>query len=316
VVVPLALLFAAMAFSMFGAFELALPPGLQARLSRVGGSGFRGAFLMGLVGGLIAAPCTGPPLAGILAYVATTRNAIMGFLLLATYATGIGLPFWAIAGWSMQLPKSGRWMEGVKTVFGIALLTAALYYLKNVVPTLRSFSGASSTFLFAVLAAVVLGLAMGAINLSFHAAPRERARKAVGIALVVAGAFGATNYLLAPAAHLAWLRSETDAVATARAGGKPLLIDFSANWCLPCQELEANVFSNPTVTKALDQFTLLKVDLSVDDGDDSIAVLRKKYHVDTLPAVRLVSPDGEVLASVDALITVPDFLQLLDKARS
>jgi thiol:disulfide interchange protein DsbD len=107
VVVPLALFFFAMAASMFGAFDLALPSGLQQRLARVGGRGFLGAFLMGLVGGLIAAPCTGPPLAGILAYVATTRDALRGFLLLATYAAGIGVPFWAIAGFSLHLPRSG-----------------------------------------------------------------------------------------------------------------------------------------------------------------------------------------------------------------
>src|SRR5687767_9193013 len=141
VIVPLAMLFVALAASMFGAFELALPMGLQQRLARVGGRGFAGAFLMGLVGGLIAAPCTGPPLAGMLAYVATTRDALSGFFLLATYAVGIGVPFWIIAGFSMQLPKSGRWMETVKSVFGIALLVAALYYLKNVVPALGELTG-------------------------------------------------------------------------------------------------------------------------------------------------------------------------------
>src|SRR5262245_26034028 len=124
VVWPLAIFFFAMGLSMFGAFEVSLPSGLQQRLSKVGGRGFGGAFLMGLVGGLIAAPCTGPPLAGILAYVATTRDAVQGFALLATYAAGIGVPFWAIAGFSMQLPRSGRWMEAVKSVFGIALFVA------------------------------------------------------------------------------------------------------------------------------------------------------------------------------------------------
>ena len=116
VIVPLALFFAAMAASMFGAFELNVPPALQARLSRVGGRGVLGAFLMGVVGGIIAAPCTGPPLAGILAYVATTRDALYGFTLLATYAIGIGVPFWAIAGFSLTLPRSGAWMESVKSL--------------------------------------------------------------------------------------------------------------------------------------------------------------------------------------------------------
>src|SRR5512141_1561565 len=163
VVVPLALFFFAMAASMFGAFDLALPSGLQARLSQVGGRGFLGAFLMGLVGGLIAAPCTGPPLAGILAYVATTRDAVHGFLLLATYAAGIGVPFWAIAGFSMQLPKSGPWMNAVKSIFGIALLVAGLYYLRPVLPVLTRLGGRSPGFAVATLGAVAAGLALGAV---------------------------------------------------------------------------------------------------------------------------------------------------------
>src|SRR3954452_16961188 len=133
VIVPLAVFFVLMGLLMFGAFELALPSGLQNRLSRVGGKGFGGAFLMGLVGGIIAAPCTGPPLASLLAYVATTRNAPWGFALLATYGAGVGLPFWLLAGFSMSLPKPGAWMEWIKSIFGVALFAAALYYLKNVI---------------------------------------------------------------------------------------------------------------------------------------------------------------------------------------
>src|SRR4051812_32248499 len=164
VIVPLAVFFVLMGLSMFGAFELALPTGLQNRLARVGGKGFGGAFLMGLVGGIIAAPCTGPPLAGILAYVATTRDAVFGFGLLATYAGGIGIPFWAIAGFSMSLPRSGRWMESVKSVLGIALLVAALYYLKNVVPALSRFTGTHGSFVAACVGAVLVGLLVGAVH--------------------------------------------------------------------------------------------------------------------------------------------------------
>src|SRR3569832_938167 len=146
VVVPLVLLFVAMAASMFGAFELNLPPALQARLSAVGGSGPAGAFAMGLVAGLIAAPCTGPPLAGILAYVSTTRDAARGFTLLATYAAGIGIPFWGIAGLSMSLPRPGAWMENVKSVFGIVMLAPAFYFLRPFVPSAGPLAAPASWF--------------------------------------------------------------------------------------------------------------------------------------------------------------------------
>jgi len=316
VIVPLALFFAAMAASMFGAFELALPSGLQQRLSHVGGRSPGGVFLMGMVGGLIAAPCTGPPLAGILAFVATTRDAFQGFFLLATYAVGIGVPFWAIAGFSMQLPRSGGWMEHVKSVFGIALLVAALYYLKNVVPALAHFTGRSSAFLGVAVGLVVLGLGLGAIHLSFHDVWARRLRKALGVALAVVGLFAITNFVLTPKVEIAWLRSEAEAVRQAQAKGQPLLIDFMADWCLPCKEMDLKVFSHPEVVEELASFTLLRVDLSREDDDPNLGLIKTKYQVNTLPAVRAVSSDARILQRFDTLVEVPAFLQGLALAKA
>ena len=308
VVVPLALFFFAMAASMFGAFDLALPPSLQGRLSRVGGRGLVGAFLMGLVGGVIAAPCTGPPLAGILAFVATTRDAGLGFLLLATYAAGIGVPFWAIAGFSLQLPKSGPWMNAVKSVFGVALVLAGLYFLRPIVPALARLGSRSTTFLVATLAAAVLGLGLGAIHLSFGGGAGKAVRKALGLALAVAGLFGFINYLLTPAIHLEWLRDEPTAVAAAREQGKPLLVDFMADWCLPCQEMDVKVFGRKDLEPTLAEFILLRIDLSREDENESLGAVKAKYRVDTLPAIRFATPDGRVLAEINKLVSWQEFV--------
>src|SRR6266536_2508957 len=129
-----AALFLAMAASMFGAFELQLPSSLQARLSAVGGAGYAGALAMGLVAGLIAAPCTGPVLAAALAFVATKGSVVYGVAIMFAYALGIGLLFFVLGAFSISLPKSGPWMDTVKSVFGIALLAMALVYLRDLFP--------------------------------------------------------------------------------------------------------------------------------------------------------------------------------------
>jgi thiol:disulfide interchange protein DsbD len=305
-----------MGLSMFGAFEVALPSGLQGRLSRVGGRGFVGAFGMGLVAGIIAAPCTGPPLASLLAFVATTRNASWGFLLLATYGVGVGLPFWLLAGFSMSLPRPGRWMEWVKSVFGIALFAAALYYLKNVVPALARFGSGSSRFAFEMAALVLVGVGLGAVNASFHGSTTERVRKALAVGLATVGIFGATNYVLAPKGDvkLAWLSDEPTAVAAAHTAGRPLLVDFAASWCLPCREFELKVFSRPEVATALQRFTLLRVDVTREDDDPSLPIIKRKYGADTLPAIRILSSEGAVVAKTDTFIPAEEFLTLLSRA--
>jgi thiol:disulfide interchange protein DsbD len=305
-----------MGLSMFGAFEVALPSGLQGRLSRVGGRGLVGAFAMGLVAGIIAAPCTGPPLASLLAYVATTRNASWGFLLLATYGAGVGLPFWLLAGFSMSLPRPGRWMEWVKSVFGIALFAAALYYLKNVVPALARFGSGTTRFAVEMAALVLVGVGLGAVHASFHGGAAERVRKALAVGLTTIGLFGATNYLLAPMGdvELAWLSDEPTAVAAARAAGRPLLVDFAASWCLPCREFEVKVFSRPEVAAELQRFTLLRVDLTREDDDPTLGIIKHKYGADTLPAIRILSRDGTLVAKTDTLVPPDQFLGLLARA--
>jgi thiol:disulfide interchange protein DsbD len=309
VVVPLALFFAAMGLSMFGAFEIALPSGLQTRLARVGGRGFGGALLMGMVGGVIAAPCTGPPLLGLMAYVATTRDAAWGFATLAMYGVGVGLPLWLLAAFSASMPRPGAWMDWIKSFFGIVLFVAALYYLKNVIPALAHFTSPSPRFAISMAAVVAGGLALGAIHGTFYGSLYEKLRKGLGIGLVTVGLLGGINYLFTPKGdiQLAWHSDENAALADARTAGRPMLVDFSADWCTPCKELDVKVFAKREVAEVMTKFTLLRVDMSRANDEPALGELSRRYDAETLPAVRVVSPEGKVLAKVvDGDLPHPD----------
>jgi thiol:disulfide interchange protein DsbD len=318
VVAPLALTFLAMAASMFGAFELSLPSGLQTRLSTVGGKGFAGAFLMGLVGGIIAAPCTGPVLASILAYVATTRSVALGGSLLFTYAIGMGVLFFVVAAFASALPKSGRWMETVKSVFGVVMIVAALYFLRNVIPPLGKFGEHSTRFVAISGILLLIGVATGGLGLSFHGTSVERLRKGLGVALIVGGGYGLVAWVMAvpaPAeAHapeLRWIKGAETGVAAAKAGNKPAFLDFYADWCLPCKEMEVKVFHQPEVATELQRFELVKVDCTQGDDDPAVTATQKQYGANTLPTLVMIGSDGQVQKKIDHLVEKEEFLQAL-----
>jgi thioredoxin:protein disulfide reductase len=314
IVVPLALIFVAMAASMFGAFELSLPTGLQTRLSTVGGKGFAGAFLMGLVGGIIAAPCTGPVLASILAYVATTRSVALGGGLLFTYAIGMGVLFFVVAAFASSLPRSGRWMETVKSVLGVVMIGAALYFLRNVWPTLASFGTHTLRFVLASGLLVLVGIAAGGLSLSFHGAAREKLRKALGIALIVGGGFGVIAWFMATpaeAAELKWIRGESEGVAAAKAAQKPAFLDFYADWCLPCKELDIKTFHQPEVSAEFQRFQLVKVDCTKGDDDPAVMATQSRYGAATLPTLVMIGSDGQIAKKIDHFVGKDELLAAL-----
>jgi thiol:disulfide interchange protein DsbD len=287
-----AIVFLALAASMFGAFDFVLPSSLNNKLAELGGVGYGGAFLIGAVSGLIAAPCTGPVLTGILIWIGKTKSASLGAAALFAFSLGLGLPFWLVGTFAVSLPKGGAWMVAVKSIFGIVLCVAALYFLKGAVPAVAHFSFAGTGFLVTAAVLVAVGLALGAVHLTFEkGATGVAIRKASGIAASVAGLFLLVGWLEAPRGKLSWEPSEEIARTRAETERRPMLVDFTAEWCGACKELSRITFSDPTVMAEAQRFVAVKVDATNED-DAAVDRVKDRYRVVGLPTVVLLGSDG------------------------
>jgi thiol:disulfide interchange protein DsbD len=308
----MALFLFALAASMFGAFDLSLPASLGVRLGGLGGAGYGHAFGMGLAAGVVAAPCTGPVLAGVLAFVATQRSVALGFWMLFSYAVGMGTLFFVIGVTSLKLPRSGPWMEAVKSLFGVALVATGVGLLLPLLPKPHPLPLATAP-LSALTA--LLGFAAvlaGGLSLSFHAARREQLQKAAALlvlALAVGLRFGwlgepRNAHAAGPAREIAWLHDEQAAIAQSRASGKPIVADFFAEWCAACKELDLHTWNDPEVAREVaEKFVPLKVDAT--DQTPEIDRLTSKYAVPGLPTVLMFACKDEPRPPPGAQCAVP-----------
>jgi thiol:disulfide interchange protein DsbD len=312
---------------MLGLFELQVPAALATRLQAVGGRGVLGLLLMGMVSGLVASPCVAAPLAGILTFVAVTGNAVTGFLLLFAFSWGMGLLL-IVAGTSAgalkALPKSGEWMVGVKHLFGFVLLGAAAYFVRTLLPELVYY-------LVQAALLIAAGVALGALE-SLPPSPGAilRAKRALAIVLVVLGCYVTVGTLhargillprpLAPAAvapaasppaEIRWQSDIKQAFALAQRERRLVLLDFRADWCAACLEMEERVYPDPRVVQAVSRFVPLRVDMT--DAGKEAEALGEKYQVAGLPAVVIARPTGELVTSVLGALETGDLLEFLRK---
>jgi len=334
VVTGLSLFLLVLASSMFGAFELALPSSWATKLNSVGGAGVAGAFLMGSASGFLAAPCTGPVLTGLLAFVAKTQSALIGSSFLFIYALGIGVPFFVLGVFTVRLPKGGVWMEWVKSVLGVMLVALAFNYLKDAFPALRnaldlavtSLGQGRGTALAAALTTV--GILLGAVHLSFKEGARQFVLKGLGVALVVlalvlrGGALNASgdeksltwHYRLPENPPTVALTSLEAKLAQARAAGKPVMIDFFAEWCAACKELDRETYVAPDVIHEASRFVNIKVDAT---NEEAVEGLYEKFSIQGLPTVAFVSSEGQILKDpkVTGFLDPKQFLTQLRKVK-
>lgn len=337
----LTLFFLAMGASMLGLFEIQMPPALASRLQgKAGRGGYLGAFLLGVVTGVVASPCGSPVLFSVLTLATQSGQEMVGMMLLFAYALGIGMLFLVLGtfpAFLRAMPKSGSWMEDVRIFLGLLLIAVAVGYYGGLllpavahraVVALSSLAGV--VFLWhhvskrveqvalkrfwigmsALLAAVAVWAGVGV----FVAPAPEVASRESDVAKVPpvkapaaqtaeqpsqAGASQtsptiASSVSAAPSAegHEDWLTDEADALRRAKQEGKPVIIDFRADWCAACKELEKKTFPHPAVAPLLSSFIKVKIDATEETEEN--AALRQKYGALALPTVVFIRPDGSV----------------------
>ncbi len=305
-----AVLLAVLSLSMFGFYELQMPLSLQNRLNhfsqRFKGGQSLSVFVMGGLSALIVGPCVAAPLAGALVYISQTRDVVLGATALFSMAVGMSVPL-LLVGLSAGalLPKAGAWMTYVKLVFGVMLLAVAVWMVAPVVPTPVAM----------LLSAVVLVVAAACLG-AFQSLPRPTppwrwVAKGSGLLLglfaiaQVVGAATGGRELSRPLAHLGkaapvhaelsfqTVRSVAELDAAVRASTKPVMLDFYADWCVACKEMEKFTFADESVAKRMAGMTLLRVDVTANNDDDR--ALLKRYTLFGPPALVFFAAGGNEL---------------------
>lgn len=279
-----ALLFA-LALSMFGLYQLQAPYWLTSRLGGTTGTGFVALYVSGLVVGVFAAPCIGPPVIALLALVGQKGDPLFGFWSFFVLSAGLGFPYLILGTFSgllKKVPRSGAWLVWVERIFGVILVGASLFYLSlAIAPKLAAY-----VVPFTMIAG---GLYLGFIEPSAKdKAILRRAKWAFGIACVAVGGLFA-NALREPT--VSWYPYDEEWIEEARLSGRPTMIDFYADWCIPCLELDRRTFTDAQVISETERFVRLKVDLTHFDSPEAEAI-RKKYEIAGVPTIVFLNKDG------------------------
>jgi thiol:disulfide interchange protein DsbD len=305
VIIGIALLFIILSLSQFGVYEFKLPDSLVAK---AGGakSGAFGAFFMGLTMGIVAAPCIGPFVLGLVTYVAAKGDPFYGFIMFFTMALGLGFPYLILALFSgkiKRLPRAGDWMEGVKHIFGFLLLAMAIYFVN---PLLSKSINNYTLPLFGIFAAGFLLIFDKKANNIKGFRFFKIAFSCIVIALSV--------YLLIPEKKDSpkWQKFSEIRYEQSLKNNEKMIIDFYADWCIPCKELDGLTFADKRVVETSGKFTAYKVDMTQTLSDET-EKLRNKFNIVGMPTVLIINSNGKEVERLTGFINADEFLKVISK---
>jgi thiol:disulfide interchange protein DsbD len=314
-------LFVILAFSMFGFYELKLPQSFEEKMlntsNKLKGGQFLGVFVMGILSALIVSPCVAAPLAGALIYIGQTHNVFLGGVGLFALAIGMGMPLLLIgASAGSLLPKTGDWMNAVRNFFGVLMLGMAIWIISPVIPVSIQLA------LWAVLLIVTAVYHKALDNLPVHASNFAKIWKGVsfillvfGVALFIGALSGAksalqplSNFSVSANNHtklaspLSFTRVSSIAELEKKLiapNGKPIMLDFYADWCVACKELEQSTFSDSKVQQMLENTTLLQVDVT--ENSDADKALLKRFGLYGPPGIAFFNSHGQEMTSLKTI---------------
>ncbi|MGB2078363.1 MAG: protein-disulfide reductase DsbD [Vibrio sp.] len=324
VLISLSVLFVVLALSMFGVYNLQLPSSLQTKLNNLSnqqkGGNLIGVFAMGAISGLVCSPCTTAPLSGALLYVAQSGDLVTGAIALYALAIGMGIPLILVAVFGNKLlPRAGEWMNIVKVGFGFILLAAPIFLLERILPQQTAhllWAGlglASFGWLYHVksskLAQSWRQSLVGIIAILGLVASMQLALNATGIVQTTA-----TQQVKTQQISFERIKTVDDldqALANAKQAGKPVMLDFYADWCVACKEFEKYTFHTPEVEQKLKDFVLIQADVT--QGDEADIALMQRLKVLGLPTIEFWDASGEhkTNARISGFIEADVFLQHL-----
>lgn len=305
VIIFIALVFVVLSLSMFGVYEFKLP---DSWVAKAGGakSGTLGALFMGLTMGIVAAPCIGPFVLGLVTYVAAKGDPYYGFLMFFVLALGLGTPYLFLALFSgkiKQLPRAGFWMEAVKHIFGFLLVGMALYFISPLIPK------EINVYILPVYG-VLVALILLFVDKNGNNVKGFRFFKYIFAIVVMA----VSVYALVPSEKdsPAWHEFSEEKYEAALANNQKILIDFYADWCIPCKELDAMTFSDPRVIEETKDYAVFKIDMT-QTMSEKTEQIRDKFNIIGMPTVLIINTEGVEAERLTGFVNADEFLDILSQ---